>query len=200
MTRVLVVSTLNSMDIEERLEEAPREPPGSVHSPQLVLMGVAGSGKTAVGLELARRTGWDFHDADDFHSPENKRKMRNGIPLTDTDRGPWLEGLHGLLVLYARRDAPVILACSALKRKYREVLAGKLPTVRFVYMKGSFETLRSRIEQRKDHYMKAGMLESQFETLEEPDPLEGTAVSVDVDRGTPGELAEEICRRIETCS
>ena len=170
------------------------------HYPQLVLMGVAGSGKTAVGLELKAMTGWDFHDADNFHSPENKEKMRNGIPLTDTDREPWLKSLRELLAGYARRGDPVILACSALKRRYRELLAEGLHSVLFVYLKGSFETLLRRMELRKDHYMKAGMLESQFDTLEEPETNEEAAITVDVDRCSLRELAELICRRIEPCS
>jgi gluconokinase len=186
------------MDTEERLDEK-QETHGTVQSLQLVLMGVAGSGKTAVGLELAGRTGWDFHDADDFHSPENKEKMGRGIPLTDADREPWLRRLHELLARYALRGEPMILACSALKKRYRGKIADGLPSVCFVYLKGSFETLRRRMELRKDHYMKAGMLESQFETLEEPASGERAAVTVDVDRGTPGELAELICRGIDPC-
>ena len=191
------------MNTDERPEQhdksARREAPGSVRQLQLVLMGVAGSGKTAIGLELAAITGWDFHDADDFHSPENKEKMRNGIPLTDADREPWLRRLHDLLERYARRNEPVILACSALKKRYREILTEELPTVRFVYLKGSYEVLRSRMERRKNHYMKPGMLESQFETLEAPDPHEESVITVDVDRGAPGELAVEVYRRISSC-
>lgn len=197
------------MNTEDRVETAenttcsPEENstavPEAAQAPQLVLMGVAGSGKSAVGLELARMTGWDFHDADDFHPPENKAKMRGGISLTDEDRKPWLENLHDLLARYAGDRRPVILACSALKRRYRKVLAGDLSTVLFVYMKGSFETFRRRMERRKHHYMKAGMLESQLDTLEEPDPRREAAITLDVDRGAPGELAEEVCRRISLC-
>ncbi|MFW5769594.1 MAG: gluconokinase [Spirochaetota bacterium] len=168
-------------------------------SPQLILMGVSGSGKTAVGLELAEMTGWDFHDADDFHSSENKEKMRNGIPLTDADREPWLKSLHELLARYAREGKPMILACSALKRRYREILAEGFPQIRFVYLKGSFETFKRRMERRENHYMKPGMLESQFETLEEPHPDEEDAITVDAALGTPGELAGEVYRRISIC-
>ncbi|HVY06877.1 MAG TPA: gluconokinase [Burkholderiales bacterium] len=134
----------------------------------VVLMGVSGVGKTTIGQALAERTGWRLYDADEFHSAANIEKMRNGIALQDEDRWPWLDSMHAMLAEKHARNESVLLACSALKQKYRDRLAqGGLP-IRWVYLKGSFELIRSRLEARKNHYMKAGLLESQFAALEEP--------------------------------
>jgi gluconokinase len=133
-----------------------------------ILMGVAGSGKTTVGRLLAETEGWPFFDADDFHTPENKEKMRRGVGLTDADRGPWLDALRAKIdeLIAAKRSA--VLACSALKQGYRERLdAG--PDVRFVHLKGSYELLASRLGARAGHYAGPSLLKSQFEALEEPD-------------------------------
>ncbi|MES2438739.1 MAG: gluconokinase [Verrucomicrobiota bacterium] len=143
----------------------------------VIVMGVAGSGKTTVGALLAARHGGDFHDADDFHPPENIAKMASGIPLDDADRAPWLQRLRVEVV----DDTPVgkfsVLACSALKRIYRKQL-GVGSDVVLVYLKGDAVTLAERLAGRSGHYMKAGMLESQLATLEEPSPDEGLIVGI----------------------
>ena len=134
----------------------------------VVLMGVSGSGKTTVGELLSERLGWPLLDADDFHPPGNIEKMRSGIPLTDEDRWPWLDRLNGLLREKDSSSESALLACSALKQKYRDRLAAGLKDPRWVYLKGSFELIETRLKARKGHYMKAGLLKSQFATLEEP--------------------------------
>lgn len=134
----------------------------------VILMGVAGSGKTTVGEAIATRLGWSFYDADDFHTPQNIEKMANGIPLTDSDRLPWLEALHRLISTSLKENRPAILACSALKETYRQHLIDGMEGVEIVYLKGSYDLIWSRISRRKGHYMKPQMLKSQFEALEEP--------------------------------
>ena len=130
----------------------------------VLLMGVSGAGKTTVGRLLASEPGWAFADADDYHSAANVEKMRNGIPLTDADRAPWLESLRGVIVRWMASGKDGVLACSALKEEYRERLVVG-PEVRVVYLKASRELLRQRLLGRKGHYMKESMLESQIETL-----------------------------------
>ncbi len=134
----------------------------------VVLMGVSGSGKSTVGKLLSERLGWPLLDADDFHPPANIEKMRSGIALTDEDRWPWLDRLNGLLRDKVANGESALLACSALKQKYRDRLAASCSDLRWVYLKGSFELIESRLKARKGHYMKAGLLESQFAALEEP--------------------------------
>ena len=131
------------------------------------MMGVAGSGKTTIGTQLAARFGWEFADADAYHSPTNVEKMRNGIPLTDEDRAPWLATLRRMIEGWIGAGTNAALACSALKQTYRQELQVG-PQVRFVYLKAAPEVLAMRLRGRAGHYMKAGMLESQLETLEEP--------------------------------
>jgi len=134
-----------------------------------VVMGVSGSGKTSVAARLAERTGGVWLDADDFHSPENRAKMAAGVPLIDEDRLPWLDTLNAALRHHVQSDPrPLFLACSALRVVYRERLAAGLPAVRFVYLKGSRDLLRARLEARLGHFMPATLLESQLATLEEP--------------------------------
>ena len=131
-------------------------------------MGVAGSGKTSVGKLLSDRTGWNFYDADDFHPAENIAKMSRGIPLNDEDRKPWLLKLKNLIDLTISQDKNAILACSALKSSYREILQIHHPEVILIYLQGDYEQILARIQQRKDHFMQAEMLRSQFKILEEP--------------------------------
>jgi gluconokinase len=134
-----------------------------------VVMGVSGSGKTSIAALLAERTGGVFLDADDFHSVENKARMAAGLPLSDEDRRPWLDRLNAALRLHASTDArPLFLACSALRARYREQLGAGVPALRFIYLKGSKELVRARLEARPDHFMPAALLDSQFATLEEP--------------------------------
>ena len=134
----------------------------------IILIGVAGSGKTTVGKALASHLGWDFYDADSFHPPENIIKMASGIPLNDSDRAPWLVTLHQLISSSLKADRPGVLACSALKERYRQQLVGDNEDVKIVYLKGSYELIWSRMSRRMEHYMKPQMLQSQFEALEEP--------------------------------
>lgn len=133
-----------------------------------IVMGVSGSGKTIVGKSLAKHLGWDFYDADDFHPPESVAKMAKGIPLTDSDRAPWLAALHELISSRLAQNRPGVLACSALKESYRQKLLEGNDGVRLIYLKGSYDLIWSRMSARKDHYMKPHMLQSQFRTLEEP--------------------------------
>jgi len=134
----------------------------------ILLMGVAGSGKTTVGELLAGQLEWPFHDADDFHPQENVEKMAKGIPLTDQDRLPWLERLNGLLRNASQLNSNIVLACSALKNSYREVICADVPDLRIVYLKGDYRLIERRMLERKNHYMKHGMLRSQLDALEEP--------------------------------
>jgi gluconokinase len=134
----------------------------------VILIGVAGSGKTTVGEELARQTGWRFADADDYHSPAAIAKMRAGSPLNDAARTPWLVRLHAIAAAAIDRREPLVMACSALKQRYRNVLRGPLRGVRFVYLEADEPTLRQRLEQRSDHFAGPALLASQLAALEEP--------------------------------
>jgi gluconokinase len=164
----------------------------------IVLMGVAGSGKTTIGMRLASELGWRFLDADDFHPAANIRKMASGQPLDDADRAPWLAALHAELAAEASAGRDVVLACSALKEVYRRVLVGAgqqgagagagLP-VRFVHLKGAPALLRQRLRNRSGHFMRDRLLDSQLETLEEPPG----ALVVDIAE-SPRRIVEEIRR------
>jgi carbohydrate kinase (thermoresistant glucokinase family) len=134
----------------------------------LVLMGPMGCGKTAIGKMLAKKLGWPFYDADDFHPKENVEKMRAGIALTDEDRKLWLEKLRANIQGWLKHKQSTILACSALKQAYRDILGVNQSTVRTVYLKGSYELLRKRLEERQHPYMDKNLLRSQLDTLEEP--------------------------------
>ena len=152
----------------------------------ILLMGVSGAGKTTVGQLLASQLGWEFADADDYHSAANIEKMRTGIPLTDADRAPWLEALRALITGWITAGKNALLACSALKRTYRENLQVS-PEVKFVYLKGSPSLLYQRLHSRIGHFMTEQMLASQLAALEEPDH----AVVVEVD-ASPAEIAAKI--------
>lgn len=142
-----------------------------------LVMGVSGSGKTSVGVALARHLGWDFFDADDFHSPANISKMAASIPLTDTDRISWLILLHHQLEATLKTGGHPVLACSALRETYRRQLLDSLNGMRIIYLKGTYTQINARMSKRDDHYMKPGMLKSQFEVLEEPTD----ALVIDID-------------------
>ena len=131
-------------------------------------MGVSGSGKTTLGKALAQTLGWNFFDADDFHPPENIAKMTAGIPLSDSDRAAWLAALHDQLLSTLKEDRHPVLACSALKETYRAKLLEGIDGITVIYLKGSYDLILSRMSTREDHYMKPGMLQSQFNVLEEP--------------------------------
>jgi gluconokinase len=131
-------------------------------------MGVAGSGKSTIGQLLAQKLEWHFYDGDDFHPPENIEKMSRGIPLDDRDRLPWLLKLQDLIEQVRHDSNNAIIACSALKQAYRDFLDGNQQDILWVYLKGNYELLYQRIQQRQQHYMKTEMLQSQLESLEEP--------------------------------
>jgi carbohydrate kinase (thermoresistant glucokinase family) len=142
----------------------------------IVVMGVSGSGKTTVASELARRLGWPFAEADLFHSPQNVAKMRAGTPLDDADRWPWLHAIARWIDERIAAGENGVVTCSALKRAYREILAGTRSEVRIVYLQGRVGLIASRMALRVDHYMPVALLESQFQALEEPTPQEGVLV------------------------
>jgi gluconokinase len=138
----------------------------------IVLMGVSGSGKSTVGAELSRALGWPFRDADSFHPPANIDKMSRGIPLTDADRGPWLDAIAQWIDDRLAGGAPAIVSCSALKRAYRQRIVGARPHVALVYLKGDIGVIAARLAKRTGHFMPPELLASQFEALEEPGPEE----------------------------
>ena len=137
----------------------------------MILMGVSGAGKTTVGQLLASQLGWELADADDYHSATNVEKMRTGIPLTDADRAPWLATLRSLIAGWLTAGKNAVLACSALKRTYREALQVS-PEVKIVYLKGTPSLLHQRLHSRLGHFMTEQMLASQLAALEEPDNAE----------------------------
>jgi gluconokinase len=152
----------------------------------VLLMGTTGAGKTTVGKILAARLCWTFLDADDFHPPANIEKMHHGIPLTDADRLPWLEKIHAELLRQRPSGRNIVLACSALKQSYRDLLSSELD-VRIVYLRGTYDVMRQRIEFRHGHFAGQGILAGQFADLEEP----RNALVLDVSR-SPQQLAAEV--------
>jgi gluconokinase len=155
-----------------------------------MLMGVAGSGKTTIGRMLAEQLGWKFVDADDLHSPANVAKMSRGIPLTDADREPWLHAIRETVTALLRDGYNVVLACSALKKRYRDELS-QIPGLQTVYLEGSYDVIAARLQHREHHYAHADLLPSQFNTLEEPD--DATVIDVSA---SPAEIVTDIRRRL----
>jgi gluconokinase len=138
----------------------------------LVVMGVSGSGKSTIGTQLALQLRWDYEDGDWFHPTRNIDKMHAGIPLTDEDRAPWLIAIADYIDRTRCAGSRAVVACSALKRRYRGVIVGKRPDVRLIYLKGDMELIARRIAVRHEHFMPAKLLQSQFDALEEPGPDE----------------------------
>ena len=134
----------------------------------IVLMGVAGSGKTTVGRALAAQLGWTFRDADEFHPPENVEKMSHGIPLTDNDRRPWLAAIRAYVDETLARGASAVVTCSALKERYRRIIVPDPAQVKLVYLAGGFALIAERLRARTGHFMRPEMLSSQFADLEPP--------------------------------
>ena len=160
----------------------------------VIVAGVSGSGKTTVGTLLAVRLGWRFADADDFHPAANVAKMRAGIPLTDEDRWPWLHGIAAWIDATRHAGNHGIIACSALKRVYRDILVGDRPDVCLVYLKGDRDLIARRLAARDAHFMPPSLLDSQFASLEEPQPDEPAIVVSIVPH--PREIVEEIVKRL----
>jgi gluconokinase len=155
----------------------------------LILMGVSGAGKTTVGQLLAKELGWPFYDGDDFHPPANIDKMSRGVPLTDEDRAEWLVALRQHIERLLDERQSAIIACSALKASYREQLKGKDADVQFVYLRGDYDVVHQRLQERHGHFMKSELLQSQFAALEEPN---GTgALMVEVGQ-SPADLVSTI--------
>ena len=157
----------------------------------IVVIGPMGCGKTTIGQILAKKLDWKFYDGDDFHPESNKRKMAGGIPLEDADRLPWLEILRALIERHRSSQKDMVLACSALKRKYRQTLGIDQDTVVSVFLKGSASLLEKRITERSHEFMEKGLLQSQLDTLEEP--RTGITVSI-VD--SPEQISQTIIKNI----
>ncbi|MDB5655616.1 MAG: carbohydrate kinase, thermoresistant glucokinase family [Tardiphaga sp.] len=146
----------------------------------LVVMGVSGSGKSTIAQALAERLGWAFEDGDDFHPAANVAKMSAGRPLTDDDRWPWLRAIAAEIDRSSRNGGRIVIACSALKRAYRDVLVHGRDDIRIVYLDGSRELIAERMKSRKGHFMPTGLLDSQFATLQPPGSDENPiVVSID---------------------
>jgi len=153
-------------------------------------MGVSGVGKTTIGQHLAARLGAQFLEGDDFHPAANVAKMRRGEPLDDDDRRPWLETLAAELARRAAAGERIVLACSALRRRYRDLLRAGGAAIQFVYLAGDPDFIRQRLASRHGHYMPASLLDSQFATLEEPGVDEAIRVDVSL---TPDAIVDRIC-------
>lgn len=160
----------------------------------LIVMGVSGSGKSTVAERLAERLAWSYEDGDKFHPPGNVAKMSAGQPLTDNDRWPWLTAIADEIDRVCLAGRHAVIACSALKRAYRDVLVHGRSDVRIVFLNGSQALIASRLAQRKGHFMPAGLLESQFETLEPPETNEN-AVTVSIDAPVDA-IVDDIIRQL----
>ena len=155
----------------------------------VIMMGVSGSGKTRIGKPLAESLGWMFFEGDDFHPHANVTKMaKKNIPLSDNNRQPWLNAIRNLIKQLVNKDESAVIACSALKKVYRDFLEQDNQEVYFVYLKGDYELIRQRLEERPGHFMKADLLSSQFAALQEPEK----AITVEISRDP-----EEIVRSIQ---
>jgi gluconokinase len=165
----------------------------------LVILGVSGCGKSLIGEMLAKTLNGDFEDADDFHPPSNKEKMTNRTPLTDEDRWPWLQVLRERIILHQEKSPCYVLACSALKQSYRDLLrSDDSPEIlRFIYLKGTKELIEQRMKQpdREGHFMPIALLDSQFAALEEPQD----AIVIDI-RLTPNEIVSMILNQFSRVS
>jgi len=156
-------------------------------------MGVTGSGKTTVGTLLARKLGWAFLDADDFHSAGNREKMHRGIPLTDADRLPWLNAIHDETQRLSGHGKNIVLGCSALRQTYREILCAGL-AVTIIYLRATAEQLHQHFATRSNHFAGENLIPSQLATLEEP----SDALIEDIGR-PPEEIVADICSRLRLC-
>lgn len=158
-----------------------------------ILMGVSSTGKTSVGSEVARRLGMKMIDGDDLHPRANIVKMAGGTPLNDDDRSPWLERINDAAFSLEQKSEKGIIVCSALKKKYRDQIRQGNADVKFIFLHGSFELVLERMKQRQGHFMKAEMLQSQFNTLEIPQADEQDVIFIDID----GSFEEVVVRCVE---
>lgn len=160
----------------------------------LVVMGVSGSGKSTIADKLAERLSWSYEDGDRFHPASNVAKMSAGQPLTDEDRWPWLQAIADEIDRVCKAGQHAVIACSALKRAYRDVLVHGRRDVRVIFLNGTKQLIASRLAMRKDHFMPPGLLDSQFETLEAPDASENP-VTVSVDASVEA-IVDDIVRQL----
>jgi carbohydrate kinase (thermoresistant glucokinase family) len=159
-----------------------------------IVMGVSASGKTTVGIPLAKRMGWEFLEGDELHPPANIAKMKSGTPLTDEDRWPWLRAIAAHIDAWRAQGISGVVTCSALKRAYRDIIIDGRPDVGVVYLQGDHDLLAQRAANRHGHFMPPSLLESQLATLEEPGPDENP-ITVHVGPA-PEALVEEIAGRL----
>ncbi|WP_321815943.1 MULTISPECIES: gluconokinase [unclassified Paraburkholderia] len=160
----------------------------------LIAMGVSGAGKTRIGEMLAERLKCTFTDGDAFHSEANKKKMHDGIPLTDDDRWPWLRTIRVAIEEKQHAHETAVFTCSSLKRSYRDILRGGDHDVCFVYLNGSFEVLRERLGARTGHFFDPSLLQSQLDTLEAPGADEAIVVSIEL---TPEQIVDDVLKQLE---
>jgi gluconokinase len=159
----------------------------------ILVMGVSGTGKTTIGKKLAAALNWKFVDADSFHSTANLEKMSQGIPLNDSDRIPWLKALQTAIEQWLQADQKTVLACSSLKTAYRQMLWRDPQRMQLVYLRGTFEVIAQRLAERQNHFMSKDLLQSQFDSLEEPNPA--TSLWVEVLQ-SPDAIVQEIIQRL----
>jgi gluconokinase len=174
------------------------ETASAMPSSVLVVMGVAGSGKSTIGAQLAIRLHWEFEDGDWFHPARNIEKMHRGIALTDEDRWPWLNAIADFIDATRRQGTHAVVACSALKRRYRAIIVGNRPDVRLIYLKGDMALIARRIAARHEHFMPQSLLQSQFDALEEPGPDE-TPIVVSIEP-RPREIVAQILAALKAQS
>jgi carbohydrate kinase (thermoresistant glucokinase family) len=150
----------------------------------LIVMGISGTGKSTLGRALAKKLSWGFIEGDDYHPQVNIEKMRNGTPLTDDDRWPWLDAMHQAIAEKQQHNQPVVVTCSALKKSYRERLVQSLSDIEFIYLCGDPEMILERMTRRKNHFMPAGLLDSQIAAMEPP----GDAIFIPIDLTTEAQV------------
>ena len=170
--------------------ESVRDRSNRTATARVVVMGVSGCGKTTLAKALGATLNWHVLDADDLHPATNVAKMREGIPLTDADRQPWLQAVGEALIAPLTGTSGRVVACSALKRAYRDQLRGLVPGVEFLFLHGTFDTIMARLSQRKGHYMPSSLLETQFQTLEVPTADEGDVVPISLTLSTEQMVAQ----------
>ncbi|MDO5745120.1 MAG: gluconokinase [Micrococcaceae bacterium] len=165
-------------------------------NPPMIVMGVSGCGKSTVGQALAKRIGSVFIDGDDLHPSSNKEKMAAGHPLSDADREPWLVSIGQELSRSTSGTAPAVIACSALKRSYRDLLRAHEPTTLFIHLRGAVELIQHRLDERSHEYMPPTLLTSQLDTLEALESDE-RAIEIDVTR-SPEEIVDVVAKKLNT--